>query len=399
MTCDPKHILIGIPSAELGGAEIQSCALARLLIHAGFGVTICCFHATGADILDMMRQTGARIVVLDVPVKGASAARSIALARRFAAAIGACRPHFVHLQYIHKSTIPMIVARLCGAPRLLVTVHFAYQRARSGWPVKFLAPRIADAVVCVSQSAEESFFGNSAVFSPGLVTQGRRHFAIPNGVDIAMIRSLQAQPLEPLREKLHLPDGPVVGIIARLRAIKGYPFLLRSMARVVSKMPAVKLLAVGDGKEQEALHALAKELGLENSVLWAGALAPDEAMRSLRLMDVVAVPSQSESFGLVAAEAMAAGRPVVASRVTGLRDIVVHGQTGLLVPYDDDAAMAQAITTLLCDDDLRARMGRQGQERAAKCFSLELFAQRYLQLYQSLGETEGESGRQGDGES
>jgi glycosyltransferase involved in cell wall biosynthesis len=389
MTWDPKQILIGLPSAELGGTELQTCMLARLLVGAGYRVTVCCFHRSDGGILDLLRQTGAQVLTLDVPTKGSTILRSTALARGFRAAIRSCRPHFVHLQYIHKSAVPMMVARLCGVPRLLLTVHFAYQRPRSSWPVKYLAPRIADAVVCVSQSAEESFFGDSALFSPELVGQGRRHFAIPNGVDIPFIQSLQDQPLAPLREKFCLRDGPVVGVIARLRAIKGHPFLLRSMARVVQAMPAVQLLAIGDGKQRDLLRAQTRELGLEKNIIWAGALAPREAMLSLRLMDVVAVPSRSESFGLVAAEAMASGRPVVASEVTGLSDVVVHGQTGLLVPYPDEAAMAQAILTLLRDDTLRARMGRAGQERAAECFSLTKFAQRYVSLYQTLGEGRG----------
>jgi glycosyltransferase involved in cell wall biosynthesis len=333
----------------------------------------------------MMRQTGAQIINLDVPAKGNVILRSATLARRFRAAIRSCRPHFVHLQYIYKSTIPMLVARLCRVPRLLVTVHFAYQGLCSSWPIKYLAPRIADAVVCVSQSAEESFFGDSALFSPDLVGRGRRHFTIPNGVDTSWIQSLQTQPLGPLREKLGLRDGPVVGVIARMRSIKGYPFLLKSMAGVAAAMPAVQLLAIGDGRDRNVLRAQAMELGLERNVIWAGALPPREAMLCLRLMDVVAVPSRSESFGLVAAEAMASGRPVVASQVTGLRDIIVDAQTGFLVPYGDEAAMAQAIITLLRDDDRRASMGLQGQKRAAECFSLTTLGERYVSLYQALG--------------
>jgi glycosyltransferase involved in cell wall biosynthesis len=121
-------------------------------------------------------------------------------------------------------------------------------------------------------------------------------------------------------------------------------------------------------------------------------------MLGLRLMDVVAVPSRSESFGLVAAEAMASGQPVVASKVTGLRDVVVHGQTGLLVPYGDENAMAQAILKLLRDDALRAHMGQAGQKRADECFSLATFADRYISLYRALGETDKETRRGADKE-
>ncbi|HEY1117068.1 MAG TPA: glycosyltransferase, partial [Acidimicrobiales bacterium] len=132
-------------------------------------------------------------------------------------------------------------------------------------------------------------------------------------------------------------DGPVLAV-GRLVPEKGFDVLIRAAAKA-----AVRVVIVGDGGQEPALRALADELGAD--VTFAGPVAPDELAPHYRAARLVAVPSHREGFGLVAAEALASGRAVVASSVGGLAQVVADGVTGHLVPAGDVAALADALVT------------------------------------------------------
>jgi len=145
-------------------------------------------------------------------------------------------------------------------------------------------------------------------------------------------------------------------------------------------------LMVGDGAERETLVAQAQQLGINEQIVWAGRLPPETALRYMAAMDVVAVPSEFEGFGLTAAQAMALGKPVVASDVAGLREVVQDQVTGLRVPVGNVAALASAIAGLLGDIAQCRRLGQAGRRRVEERFSTSVFADRYLRLYRSLHE-------------
>ena len=129
------------------------------------------------------------------------------------------------------------------------------------------------------------------------------------------------------------------------------------------------------------VEEMAKKFGLDSHVKWLGQKDHGEVLRLYNIMDVVVVPSVFEGFGLTAAEAMAASRPVVASNVDGLSEIVQDGVNGLLVPPGDKDALSRAITELLCDPEKAGLMGAHGREFIRKDFSLELFRFTILDTY------------------
>jgi glycosyltransferase involved in cell wall biosynthesis len=173
--------------------------------------------------------------------------------------------------------------------------------------------------------------------------------------------------------------GPVIGALGRFSPEKGFDLVLRSLATLPTEVTCV---LVGDGPQREALEHLAEELGVRDRVVFTGWVGrPRDYLPGF---DVVAMPSRFEAFGLVAIEAALAERPVVATDVDGIPDAVVDGSTGLLVPPEDPAALAEAISTLLGDPSTREEMGRRGRARSLERFSVERMAGSYEDLYRRL---------------
>lgn len=173
--------------------------------------------------------------------------------------------------------------------------------------------------------------------------------------------------------------------LGRLDPLKGFHVALRAFANLAERWPAARLVIAGDGPDRENLQQLTSELGLQARVDFSGWVAPEQVPAAMSAATIVLMPSRwEEPFGLVAVEAAQMGRPVIASAVGGLPEIVVDHQTGLLVPRDDPAALAAAIESLLrCPEKLR-QFGAAARERARAEFTMERCAADYRQLYRSL---------------
>jgi len=174
-------------------------------------------------------------------------------------------------------------------------------------------------------------------------------------------------------------DRPVVGCVGRLDSEKAYDTLLRALPDVEAEV-----VLVGEGPERPRLEGLADELGVADRVQFVG--WSDDPGALLRTFAVFCLPSRpgTESFPLTILEAMLSGLPVVATSVGSVAEAVLDGETGLLVPPDDPAALAAALRRLLGDPALRAAMGRRGQEVARERFTVDRMVERYEQLYEEV---------------
>ena len=227
---------------------------------------------------------------------------------------------------------------------------------------------------------------------------GARHLRelIPYGADT---RALEADPgdVEHLRERLGLhPDHVVVAGVGRFIPVKGFEYLVEAHAKARVHDPRLRLVLVGDGDLREELRARARSLGAADSVIFSGMVERDEIPAYLAAADVVVVPSvRYEGYvdGLpnVALEAMAAGKPLVATRVGGLPELVRPGETGLLVDEKDADELADAIVTLAREPDMRARMGDSGRALIRDSMSWDSVAERFEAVYERVtrGQTRG----------
>lgn len=188
------------------------------------------------------------------------------------------------------------------------------------------------------------------------------------------------------------PGVPLLIHASNFRKVKNLPGILRTFARVRADRRCV-LALVGDGPERVPAQRLARELGVEADVRFLGG---QETMEELLAMaDVLLLPSETESFGLVALEAMSCGTPVVASDRGGLPEVVKDGDTGFLRDPDDVEGMAQAVLVLL-DDRARARaMGERGREVACERFCIRCVIDDYVELYDRMGRSRASGGTSG----
>ncbi len=157
------------------------------------------------------------------------------------------------------------------------------------------------------------------------------------------------------------------------------------MRRIVQVLPSSKLSIVGKGEPEYKgeLNQLTKDFNLEESVTFHGYVSEEEKVRLMQEAHVLVLPSQREGFGLVVIEANACGTPVVATDVPGLSDSIISDETGLLVPYGNAQALAEAILKVLKDGELRGRLSRNGIEWASH-FSWERMADEVLQVIERV---------------
>lgn len=366
---------------------MHTLALARALVGAGYSVTVCAYYEHDPLMVAELERVGARVRLLRHNRRQGRAGwlGMLRLARALRRIFREERPHFVHVQYMTPGVVPIVAARLCHVPRVIATVHVPGRHYGKRIWLPRTAARLCGVFLCVSETAERSFFGDSALFDESLLRQGRCHFTIHNAVDLDEVDAILASGRgEARRRELGLNGHPTVGVVGRLSYEKGHRWLLEAMRGVVARFPTARLLVVGDGAERPALEAQASELSLDGHVVWTGRLPREAALECYAAMDVVAVPSLWEGFGLSAAEAMAFGKPVVASDVDGLREVVRNTETGSLVPCEDASAMAAALTTLLGEPVMRQRMGAAGAARAREMFSAQAFSERHTRLYEAL---------------
>jgi glycosyltransferase involved in cell wall biosynthesis len=171
--------------------------------------------------------------------------------------------------------------------------------------------------------------------------------------------------------------------VGRLKKYKRIDLLIRAMGRIIQRRPAVRLVIVGEGDHRPALERLARSLGLNGSVEFTGFVPLAEKVSLLRRAALSANPSPKEGWGVTVIEANACGTPVVASDVPGLRDAIVEGETGKLVPFGSEEALAGEIVRLLDDDAERGRLA-EGAVAWASRFSWDASAQEMLRVLESV---------------
>ena len=282
--------------------------------------------------------------------------RDVAGALRFARALRGAGVELVH-QHYGGASMRLLARRLAGAP-VLLHCH-ARTLAESARPEPaVLGTRGADLVVANSRATAACVRGAPAeVVYPGV----RVPAALP-----------ERDPA----------DGVVIGFAGRLVALKGVHVLLRAFARLAAELPEARLEIGGEGPEEEALRRQAAALGVGERVAFRGWCS--DVAAEMRGWDVAVLPSLEEAFGLAAAEAMACGVPVVASRVGGLPEVVVEGETGFLVAAGDAEALRARLRELAADPALRRAMGAAGHDRARRCFSVAEFVGEMERRYAAL---------------
>jgi len=235
--------------------------------------------------------------------------------------------------------------------------------------------RFADHIIAVTRS-EEIFLRYHFRIA------GEKISVIPNGVDIQ--RFLNLPDPAPLKEKFGLDGFPLVLFVGRIEEKKGIQFLLRACQPLIDAMLGFKLLVVGeDWGYMNVLKELGSDLGIASNVIFTGRLNEEDLLRAYNLCDLVVLPSLGEATGLTLLEAMASRKPVVASRLGPIEEIVDDYENGILVNPGDVNELRRALRTLVEDDGLRKPMGERGFLKA-KSYDWDLIVHKVEKLYEDL---------------
>jgi glycosyltransferase involved in cell wall biosynthesis len=379
-----KRVEVLIPVLLGGGTEAQTLYLVRALRSAGYSVGICCYFEASEVVIQAFEREGTRVSLLRLGSSGqAHRLKSLLkVGRAVFTHLRQTRPDVAHVQYLAPGLVSVLAARAARVPTILATVH---QPGDPYGPLARLSLRLAaglsTAFFCVSRAVEQSWFGDSALFDSSSVGK-RRHFTLYDCVDVERFaHGADQADAHAIREELGLGNRPVVGVIGRLRREKGHVALLEALSLVVRSVPDVTLVVVGDGPERAHLEERARAFGLDGHIVWLGAKKSEELPGLYGVMDVVAIPSLFEGFGLVAVEAMAAARPVIAFATGGLTETVVDDVSGKLVPLGDGSAFAEALVGLIMDRKGAVEMGKAGRRIVQSRFSQEKFSSMILSAY------------------
>lgn len=308
--------------------------------------------------------------------------RDLGVLWRLAGLLRRLRPHVVHTHTAKAGTLGRLAARLARVPIVVHTYHghvfrgyFPPRTTRLFVAIERYLARRTDRLLAVSPTVRDE------VLACGI---GRpdRFAVVPLGLDLEPFLGCEGRRGE-LRAELGVePEALLVGIVARLVPIKAHEVFLRAAASTVRRVPRARFLIVGDGERRAELEGLARELGVADRTRFLGWRS--DLDRVYADLDLVALTSQNEGSPVSLIEAMAAARPVVATRVGGVPDLVEDGPTGWLVPPGDADALASAIAALLGDPERRRKLGEAARARAYPAYSAERLLGDIDRLYTEL---------------
>ncbi len=292
----------------------------------------------------------------------------------FSACLRLVRKERVALIHAHEFSAILcgwIVATLAGVP-FVATVHgknYFWEKLRRRIAYRLVSRR--GTMVAVSQDLKRFICEKVGVAA-------ERVEVIYNGVGQA--QTVTDDEVQECKAELGISEFyPVLGVVGSLYLVKGHRFLISAMSEIIRRWPGAVLLVIGRGELEASLKAQVERLGIGANVRFLG--MRQDVPRLLSVLDAFVLPSLSEGLSLALLEAMASGKPVVATLVGGNPELIDHGRTGFLVQPEDAKDLAANLVKLLSDPGMMQQFGRQGVERVRQHFSLEQTVDQYSDLY------------------
>jgi glycosyltransferase involved in cell wall biosynthesis len=385
---EPVRVLRVIARLNMGGPALHVAYLTEGLARRGYATTLVAGTlARGEDSMQFVAERhGVEVVRVDELHREVSLVRDLVAAFRLARLIRRLRPEILHTHTAKAGAVGRMAALLAGRARPPIVVHTFHGHVLRGYfgPVRTsffrlleralarvstrliaVSPQVRDELVALKVAPAEKF----AVIRLGIELGERVELDEGLGAETRRVLGIA-------------PDRFVVGWIGRMTGIKSTDVVLRAFAALRRRGVDAVLCLVGDGPDRDALERRAHELGVMRHCLFLG--YQEEVARFYAAFDAFLLASENEGTPVTTIESLAAGRPVVATRVGGIPDVVEDGVDGFLAEPRDPEGLAERLERLARDPELRARMGRAGRERALERYAVERLVDDVDALYRSL---------------
>ncbi|MCK5544931.1 MAG: GT4 family glycosyltransferase PelF, partial [Desulfobulbaceae bacterium] len=363
-----NNVLHLIQGLEIGGLEIMVVNLLERLDRSRYRPSICCYDSLGS-LSQGLSEKGIGVHLLKRR-PGIDYFHPFKLARYL-------KKSKIKILHLHNPTALFygtLAGKIAGTPCIIYTEHG--RDFSSSIKVRIangLLCKMVDKIVVVAECGKRYLVEHEGVNEKKIIK-------IYNGIDSQRFGRIHNSEL--IRRELGIAnDQPVIGTVARLDPIKNHACLIRAMKFIVTRLPSVVLLIIGDGPLKPELEGLTADLKLQNNIKFLGARS--DIAELLSMLDVFVLSSFSEGLSLTLIEACAAAKPIVTTDVGGNAEIVEHECNGLLVPSDQPETLAKAILEILSDREKIKRMGEMGRKQFEEKFTLDVMVKKYEDLYES----------------
>jgi glycosyltransferase involved in cell wall biosynthesis len=364
---DRIRVVEVLATGTSGGAQEHVLGLVSRMDHARFDVSIVSLSPGSAA--RKLERAGFEVLVIDehddAIATGALAAHLVDV-----------RPDVIHNHMYRAELVGTRAAIALGEvghrrPYIVSTVHSSRVRSEEDREMLRVLTPAMDQLIAVSKMIEDKLVAEGRTTAP--ITR------IYNGVDLSRYERVEACCTLPDEYGME-PGSQIVGVVARLEPEKGHPTLLEAWPLVLRAVPDAYLLIVGEGSRREALEAQTRDLRIAHRVVFTG--RRDDVPSVTAALDVAVLPSYREAQGLSILEALALSRPVVASNVGGIPEMITDAVNGILVPPHDPDALAAAIIRLLRDHPFADTLGRAGHDMVHERFCIDLMVESVQAIYE-----------------
>ena len=328
------------------------------------------------------RDAGVELVTLPSLVRRISPLLDLMALISMVRLIRRLRPMIIHTHTSKAGTLGRLAARFCRVPIVVHTPHGHLFYGYYGPTASNLVVRVerwlgrfTDALIVLTHIGKMEYLDR-------MITTPDQVHAIYSGIELSVFRYVPVVSAD-TRQACGLPtSGRLIGVLGRLVQIKGHRYLIDALPAILKHEPDTSLVFIGEGDERGRLVDQAKRLGVADHVRLIG--VQTDLAQFIAACDLFVQPSLNEGMGRTVLEAMAVGRPVIASRVGGLPELVDHGITGFLVPPMSPSILAEVICTLLSDQKKIEQMGRAARKRVDHRFSADAMVMAIERLYQAI---------------
>ncbi|NOG84882.1 MAG: glycosyltransferase family 1 protein [Candidatus Scalindua sp. SCAELEC01] len=378
-------ILNIITRLELGGPPILILDILQRLNKGHFESAIATglAHSRKRDMIEFAKEKGFKVYTIPTLVRNICPHKDFISLIKLSLLIKKEGYDIIHCHTSKGGFIGRLAARLAGSKVIIYSPHgdifegyFSRLTTKAFVLLEKFAAQFTDKIITLSIRGKKRFLEQG-------IGEERRIKHIYNGIDFKKFTRTEDKRGEFGLRK----DDFVCATIGRLVPVKGHSCLLKAIRRVVQVIPQAKFLFVGDGPQRQRLEQEIIVLELENNVSLLGART--DIAEILFCIDLFLLPSINEGFGIVLVEAMAMGKPIVATNVGGIPEIVKDGTTGILVSPKDDEALSSSIIKLHKNPGLALKMGQAGYRRAKRLFDIESTVLKYEELYLELARKKG----------